>query len=183
MTKLKKCVIGIVLCLICLLCSAILIFSVADSLQQKSRLEMIGATVEMRLSFWFVADVLVLVVSGLLGAKLVCKNISSIRSKEKISADIVKKKVSDFVLQDIDYGYDEDYGEERDMVSDSTDTSEKVEKKSEAAAKNEENKALRINYGSSKKTIIVKNKDDYNNESEKHDSSEKSSFFSAGGDL
>lgn len=182
MTKLKKCVIGIILCLICLLCSAILIFSVADSLQQKSRLEMIGATVEMKLSFWFFADVLVLVVSGILVTKLVCKNISFIRSKEKVSVDIEKKMAKDFVLQDIDYGYD-DYTEENDTVLDSTDISEKAEKKSGDVSKTEENKTLRINYGSSKKAAVIRNKDEYNSKAEKKDSSEESCFFSAGGDL
>lgn len=182
MTKRKKCFIGIILCLTCLLCAIVLICSAADFLVQRSRLEMIGATVKMKFSFWFFADILVFVVSGIIGVKLVGKNISSLRSEEKVSVDIYKKKVKDFVLQDIDYGCD-DYTEEKDTVSDSADISEKVEKKSEVVPKNEENKALRINYGSSKRAAVIKNKDEYNSEEEKQDPSDGNSFFSAGGDL
>lgn len=180
-------VIGIVLCLISMVCIIILIGSVADSLVQKSRLEAIGATVKMKLSFWFFADILVLIISGMLGTNLICKNTSGIKEEKEVCEEIPKKKIKEFVLQDIDYGYDENGSKSNDSESiktdDFCDMPKNNEQITEASPNSEVKQMLKINYGSSKKIGSDKATDSVKSENQDDGSSEEKSFFTMGGDL
>lgn len=158
--------IGILFCIICIVCLSILIYTLVYSLSEKTRLEAIGATVNLKFTWLFFADALVIVISGIVGIKLICskgKN-NLITSEDNISLN-----------EDTGYKIDDDRKANHAAIN-----SESEKHGTEVKI----NGGLQINNGSRKASYPIKDNDTVrHSEDEPSNSSAGGGFFSSGGDL
>lgn len=158
--------IGILFCIICILCCFILIYTLVYSLSEKTRLEAIGATVNLKFTWLFFADALAIIIFGIIGIKLIC-------SKRK--NNFIMSEDSTSLNEDVIYKIDESKKENHATVNSESkkhDTEVKI------------NSGLQINSSSRKGSYSIKNDDTVRrSEDESANSSTGSGFFSSGGDL
>lgn len=161
-----KFLMGILFCIICVVCFSILIYAIVYSLSEKTRLEAIGATVNLKFTWLFFVDALAIIISGIVGIKL-------IYSKGKNKLITSKNDVS--INKDVIYKTDDDRKENHAAINSES-------KKHSAEAK--VNSGLQINNGSRKTSSTIKNNDTVkHSEDEPSNSSNNGGFFSSGGDL
>ena len=67
-------VLGILLCIVCVVSAAVLGYSAAESAAEKARLEAMGATVNIKLTAIFFIDAAIFAISGILGITFAAKN-------------------------------------------------------------------------------------------------------------
>lgn len=185
-------IIGLVLCIVCVAFLTITIMAVCESFSEKARLESIGATVTLKITWLFVVDVLVILASGILGIVFLSK--SSPAHNSFVEDDIIEdEEDEDIVLYDEknssvdvdEVGYDIDAIERfqaEDVVINMGDTSPI------ATAKETSNPSkLKIKMGNSSSSERASAYEEV--KSEKKDSHHSKSselsngFFSAGDDL
>lgn len=158
--------IGIFFCIICIVCFSILIYTIVYSLSEKTRLEAIGATVNLKFTWLFFVDILAIIISGIIGIKLIC-------SKGK--TNLITSEDSMSLKEDVIYKTYDDRKENHAAINIES-------KKHDAEVKI--NSELKINNGLSKASYPIKNNDTVrHSEDEPSNSSTGSGFFSSGGDL
>lgn len=161
-----KFLIGILFCITCVVCFSILIYTIVYSLSEKTRLEAIGATVNLKFTWLFFADALAIIISGIVGIKLIC---SKGKTKLITSEDSLSLK------EDVIYKIDDDIKENHAAIN-----SESKKHDSEVKI----NGGLQINNSSRKTSNTIKNNDTVRHSEDEHsNSSTGSGFFSSGGDL
>lgn len=185
-------IIGLVLCIVCVAFLVITIIAVCESFAEKARLESIGATVTLRVTWLFIVDIFAIVVSGVLGIVFLSKRTSAHSSvaeddmieteeDEEISSYVEKKSLSD--VDEIGYDIDTiNRFKAEDTVVKMEDTSPITS--TEAISKPSKLKIKMGNDSSSKDTSSSDYVKSEKNISHDNKSSELSSgFFSAGDDL
>lgn len=76
--KNKGCIIlGLMLCFVFVAFLTITVMTVCESFSEKARLESIGATVTLKITWLFVVDIIVIIASGVFGIVFLSKNISA----------------------------------------------------------------------------------------------------------
>ena len=72
-------IVGLILCLICAILLILTIISVCESFAEKARLEAIGATVTIKITWLFVVDVVLIIIAGIIGGVFLSKKSSTDR--------------------------------------------------------------------------------------------------------
>lgn len=185
-------IIGLVLCFVCVAFLVITIIAVCESFAEKARLESIGATVTLRITWLFIVDILAIIASEILGIVFLSKRSSAhssvavdemveVEEDEKTSSNGEKESSSDFD----EVGYDIDSinrFKAEDIVVEMEETSPITS--TEAIAKPSKLKIKMGNSSSSEETsasekVKSEKKDPHHNKS----SELSNGFFSAGDDL
>ncbi len=181
-------IVGIVLCLICAMLLIVTIIAVCESFAEKSRLEAIGATVAMKITWLFIFDVIAIIASGILGGVLVSRKFST-------KKELTKEESTKYVNENVT-GTTEIIGEAGyDMEAIEQFNVEDIVVESDSATSNTTNETvakptkLKIKMGNNASTASV-SAPDYS-KAERKDSSETNSselsngneFFSTGDDL
>ena len=185
-------IIGLVLCFVCVAFLVITIIAVCESFAEKARLESIGATVTLRITWLFIVDILAIIASGILGVVFLSKRSSAhssvaedemieVEEDEETSSYGEKESSSDFD----EVGYDIDAinrFKAEDIVVEMEETSPITS--TEAISKHSKLKIKMGNRSSSEDTSSSEHVKSEKNVSHDNKSSELSSgFFSAGDDL
>lgn len=185
-------IIGLVLCFVCVAFLVITIIAVCESFAEKARLESIGATVTLRITWLFIVDILAIIASGILGIVFLSKRSSAhssvaedemveVEEDKETSSHGEKESSSDFD----EVGYDIDAinrFKAEDIVVEMEETSPITS--TEAISKPSKLKIKMGNSSSSEDTSSSERVKSEKNVSHDNKSSELSSgFFSAGDDL
>lgn len=151
---------GILFCIICIVCLSVLICTLVYSFSEKARLEAIGAVVNLKLTWLFYADIAAVILFGIVGIKTIAAN------RGYKNRSLPDKKDDHTVYNSVI----------NDVIPD-----KKIEKRKpdEKAAE-----GLHINYGAFSKTDDNKKTDKAAYiDDDSNTSSSDGGFFSSGGDL
>ena len=142
--------IGLLLCIFCIVCFSILIYTLFYSLSEKTRLEAIGATVNLKFTWLFFADALAIIIFGIAGIKLIC-------SKGK--TNLITSEDSMSLKEDAIYKIDDDRKEKHTTINNES-------KKHGTEVKI--NSKPKINNDLSKASYSIKNNDTVRHSKDEH---------------
>lgn len=184
-------IIGLVLCFVCVAFLTITIMAVCESFSEKARLESIGATVTLKITWLFVVDIIAIIASGVLGIVFLSKIMSLHNSL--VEEDMIEYEEDEEIVS-----YDEKKASTVDEVGYDIDAINRfkaedivinMENTSPAAPAKEVTKPSKLkikmgNSSSSEDTVVSEKVKSEKKDSHCNKSSELSNgFFSAGDDL
>lgn len=168
-------IIGLVLCFVCVAFLVITIIAICESFSEKARLESIGATVTLKITWLFVADILAIIASGIFGVIFLSKKSPSL---DRNSEDEKTEYNEDY--EKIPYNTDESPSDDRDSAEEVASTDIATEATTKPSR-------LKINMGKSFSSERASDpmSDEYGETGSRGSKSPElsSGFFSAGDDL
>lgn len=186
-------IIGLVLCFVCVAFLVITIIAICESFSEKARLESIGATVTLKITWLFVADILAIIASGIFGVIFLSKKSPSLdRNSEDEKTEYYEDNEKTEYNEDYEKTeYNEDYEKipynTDESPSDDRDSAEEVASTDIATEATTKPSRLKINMGKSFSSERASDpmSDEYGETGSRGSKSSElsSGFFSAGDDL